>query len=375
MRFAEDWIRCNQIGMDQETFHRIHLQLNGLSFPNKSMVSKSVYVDIPYEYSLREYVPRKIPVSDIDETPYYYDGDTILFLPSGKKVFNDRVIRVHTPISDQEKYSNGFTFPFLKTTTPFYELRINPKNTGQCPGRCVFCHRETSYRQGSLNISPLIPVDTIIRSIIDQHGEDSLKLINHVSVITELFGCEDTFLDYIDELKTKLFRYVGVDCSFRACALDVQTKSGLKRLKNLVDDNKYSFSLESFTNRERIMSRYKGIPLENVENLLYNAREVGFDFIKLNYIAGIDSIEDFCYYIKKFKGNNLVDMLGLSVFTAFTKGQKKIRNPYAWSASYYDNLVSALAEIGISIYEPHCFDMGFPEALINKCNIVYSINP
>ncbi len=362
-----DWNTCLQLNMSREVFHGLHLQLQGL-FISEKVISdgfRNIYIKLPYSSTANEHVPQKIPLIRKEHANYILENNRIICIQDEHEVAFTSELVTMPLVNDEGRYSKGYSFPFVGTENPYYELRINPKNTGSCPGKCLFCHREISHRRAPLQSVEIIPVEKIIESIVNEHGTDALKRISHVSVITELFGREDVFLDYIDRMKNALVKYSDID--FRACAQDVRTKKGLERLKSIVDDNKYSFTLEIFSNREKIMGRYKGIPLDQVERILYHAKEVGFESIKFNYIAGIDSIDDFNINMYKFRKNKLVDMLGLSIFTAFYHDQASIRHKHGWSAKYYFDMIEVISELGIILYEPSCFDMGFPEPLIEKC--------
>jgi len=207
----------------------------------------------------------------------------------------------------------------------------------------------------------------IVQMIIKEHGRDILKEVSHVSVITELFGNEDHFLSYIEKIKALLFHNGYIPkASFRACAQDVRSESGLKRLYTIVDEKRYSFTLEVFSARRKIMGSYKGIPLEQVEQILRCARKVGFEEIKLNYIAGIDSLGCFEEGVRRLRYLGILDSVGLSIFTVFFPDQLKLRNEEAWRITYYLNLIEILTELGIGIYEPSCFEMGYPPALLRQ---------
>lgn len=367
-----DWDICKDMGISRETFHCIHLQLNGISCDRTLLEQEvnCVYIDLPYTEKHNEYVPRKIPLKSGDESFYEFRDGRIFFKPTNEDVFCNRRIHFYKAIIDDEKYAEGYSFPFAGTSTPYYELRINPKNTGYCPGKCVFCHRDTSHRRVPRIGNGFVTPRDIVASIVKKHGARVLDEVNHVSIITELFGSEPAFLRFAEELKCELARHTHHEISFRVCAQDVRSMNGLRKLRDIVGDDKYSFTLETFTKRREIMSEYKGIPLKSVEQVLSDAKTAGFRYIKLNYVAGIDSIEDFDKYIRIFKKNAIVDMLGFSIFTAINPEQERIRHRQGWNASYYVRMVSIISELGVALYEPNCFDMGLPEELIRRCKVV-----
>jgi len=330
-------------------FEEIHLQLPPMS-------GKGV-----------DSVPRKIAVVPLGFSPYTWTGEGICY--GDHQLFaSGSVLEVPLPEANRPRYLKGYSFPFMGTPTPYYELRVNPKNTGKCPGRCSFCHRGFSYRMPPPQAAGILSPSEILRVILAEQGPTCLSAIDHISVITELFGNEDAFLSYIEELKA-LFLASGCKpgTSFRACSQDVRTEKGLRRLYSIVDHDRYSYTLEVFSERRRIMGGYKGIELGAVEAILETAKRVGFRTLKLNYVAGIESLRSFELGVRRLKCAGLVDSLGLSIFTAFTLEQIKLRHPDAWRLSYYLRILEVVRELGIAIYEPTCFEMGYPLELLRNC--------
>lgn len=375
-RIERDWLFCQQVGISRETLHSLHMQLLGVNVEthikqNETAAYKEIHLSLPVGLS-RSFtaVPRKIPIVGREDSPYKYENKRVLFYDD-ELVFGEKeVIQIPLPEVETPRYLKGYSFPFLGTSDPYYELRLNPKNTGNCPGRCKFCHRGFSYRMQPSRTDKLIPPDQIINAILLNYGEEALEAISHISVITELFGDENAFLDYLEETKAAfLKKRTNQQFSFRACAQDVRTKEGLARLFSIVDDKRYSYTLEVFSNRKRILGAYKGIDLEIVERILHNAHEVGFEDIKLNYVAGIDSISAFEEGFCRLSDKGLIDMVGLSIMTAFFPDQKSLRDPDANSIRYYKKLIDLLGELNIAIYEPSCFEMGYPMQLLENVRI------
>jgi hypothetical protein len=108
------------------------------------------------------------------------------------------------------------------------------------------------------------------------------------------------------------------------------------------------------------MGGYKGLSLAGVESILMIAKRVGFREIKLNYVAGIDSLQSFQDGVQRFRRAGIFDTVGLSILTAFYPDQLQLRNPDAWRLSYYVEILKTLNDACISIYEPTCFEMGYP---------------
>lgn len=364
---------CAYLNISEEVFHSLNLQLWGVciagnenTFDSKnSEICKEIHLRLPSnEVNGQFSVPKKIPVMQKGLSPYIYDEGAIYY--NASPIFNNSfVIEIPLPEKNTPRYLKGYSFPFLGTKFPYYELRINPRNTGRCPGRCLFCHRGYSHRfkpaQNRRILSPEEVVDIIVRN----HGIEVFEHVSHISVITELFGNEDSFLLYIKKLK-ELLENAGCKSKrgFGVCGQDVRSEKGMRKLYEIVDEKRYSYTLEVFSKRTIVMSKYKAVSLEMVENILKRARDAGFFEIKINYIAGIDSIDAFEKGIRRLHRLGIVDSIGLSIFTAFFPDQLKLRNEEAWNIKYYLRVIELLKELKISFYKPNCFEMGFPLQLL-----------
>jgi hypothetical protein len=209
--------------------------------------------------------------------------------------------------------------------------------------------------------SPRETVDLIVRT----HGSDVFERVSQVSVITELFGSEEKYLSYLEELKRVLF---AAGCPqtvlFSACSQDVRSSAGMERLRSTTSVMHYSYTLEVFHDRERLMGNYKGVSLEEVKNILMRARRAGFKQIKINYVAGIDPIEQFHAGVRRLHSRGLIDSIGLSIFTAFLPEQTKLRHAGAWHADYYVRVIDIIKALGISFYKPSFYEMGYPLELL-----------
>jgi hypothetical protein len=302
----------------------------------------------------------KLPVVPLQNTPYSFVSGELFY--KGEKWSPRGVTIRHMPLLPEENtwHLKGYTFPFEGTPHPYKELRLNLRISGSCPGRCLFCHRWHSYRlksDGPQKNSPGIIVDRLLKD----KGREVLHKIHQVVVISELFGLEKRFLNSLSITRKELDKYgYGDDKPFGCCASDVRSYDGLKTLHTLIRPSRYSFSLEFFRRRNRYMSQYKGLPMKEVYPILDNARKAGFREIQLNYLAGIDSLEELSNGMKKLVELGLVDSVGLSTFTAFNEEQLDLRHESAWNPLYYHQAINIFNRLGIKVFRPESFDMGTP---------------
>jgi hypothetical protein len=199
-------------------------------------------------------------------------------------------------------------------------------------------------------------------------GDDVFNKISRIMFISELFGNENRFLEALERTANVLAREGFPDTrEFNCCATDVRSLDGLKRLRELVRPARFSFSLEFFHNREKWMGRYKGIPIEQVYRILESARQAGFEEIQLNYLAGIDTLEECEHGFSALSRYGLIDSVGLSTFIIFAEDQSECRLAGAWNVGYYQQLVEILNSCHIKAHHPEAFDMGCPySALMEK---------
>jgi hypothetical protein len=359
---------CEKLMISDYSFHRLNLLIHGLNIENKSDATTKNNIDIYNEFHLRivecsekkqNIIPLKLPLYPHSLTPYRYIDGRLYFLAE-EILSNYLVYEVPLPEKNIPRYLKGYSFPHIGSENPFYALRINPKNTGFCPGKCIFCHRSYSHRLVPA-FSSIIQPDSLVESIIKKYGSDIFEKVKYITIVTELFGNENMFLDYLEKLKRHLIKNgYNSNGEFACCAQDVRTEKGLKRLYDILTPKRYQYTLEVFSNRDKIMGKYKGIHLEVVSEILKRARKVGFQEIQINYLAGIDSMEEFKIGIEKLHYINHIDLIGMNVLTVFSPEQFFLRNQEGWTVEYYYEIVKYIKKLNIKFYKPESFEMGPP---------------
>jgi hypothetical protein len=206
-------IELNKLGINKLLFHQQYLQIRGIYIPeritkinyNNEILLSEAHVRLKVNNKgAVEKIPMKIPIFEAHETPYSLKNNKLFFLE--KPLDPDIVIEeIPLPEKGKPRHLKGYSLPFIGTNNPFIELRINPKNTGHCPGRCMFCHRPYSHRLKPVDSRVLAPVELVNR-IINHYGKDIFQKVERVKVITELFGKESIYLDYIQELYSYLIK-------------------------------------------------------------------------------------------------------------------------------------------------------------------------
>jgi len=352
--------------------HKQALQIHGIYVPGtdplQTMEGRKIFrffrLSILPEKSSDVCVPLKLSMVPRQNTPYSFVSGELFY--NGEKLCPKGMTIRHAPLLPEENtwHLKGYTFPFEGTPQLYKELRLNLRISGSCPGRCRFCHRWHSHRlkpDGSQKNNPR----KILARLLEDEGGEVLKKVRRMLVISELFGLEKRFLNSISSTRDVVDKFgYGEDKPFGCSASDVRGLEGLKTLHTLIRPSRYSFSLEFFSGRDRYMGHYKGLPMDRVYPILENARKAGFREIQLNYLAGIDSLEELYDGMKKLVELGLVDSLGLSTFTAFSQEQLDLRHESAWDPLYYHQAVNVFNRLGIKVFRPESFDMGTPYSVL-----------
>lgn len=351
-------------------FHLQNLQIKGLYVP----YSKSFHDgnDLYYRFFrlrvcdrqyIYEPVPIKLPIVPEHSTDYIYINDTLYYKNNPLHFENTTYKQDLLPQEESKWHLKNYTFPFEGTKNKYIELRINPRLSGYCPGKCAFCHRWHSNRikPDNNNITP----SEIIKNIIRDEGVDVFKNINRIILISELYGNESKLLDTLESTYFLLLNAgYSENSEFNCCTSEIRSKKGINRLYTIIKPKRFSYSLEFFSNRSLLMESYKGIPINEVYSLLLTARDAGFNEIQLNYLAGIEGDEEYKKGFYTLLKSNIIDTIGLSTFTTFTKKQIQYRFKNAYHPEYYLKLALFLNSLGISAFHPESYDMRSPYSIL-----------
>jgi hypothetical protein len=358
----------NLSSQDDKRFHQQFLQLMGIAVPDLENYFDIKGIKMFREFRIQfsdseadfDWVSLKIPANPSCESPYsffdnkLYHEDRLLMFPG------ITIGRVPLPKEESDWHLKGYTFPFRGSRNPYKEMRMNLKISGRCPGHCFFCHRTHSYRIKP-RTSYFYKPDEVLAQVKLAEGEHVLDKVSRVIFISELYGSETQFLDVMQDVSVALKKHgYSHDKELICCATEVRSLDGLKRLRDVVNPARYSFSLEFFHNREEWMGHYKGISMPSVYTVLENARRAGFTEIQLNYMAGIDSLDECAQGFSKLVQYGLVDSVGLSTFTIFAEDEFQFRHKSAWDVQYYQQVVEILNHCNIKAYHPDSFDMRCP---------------
>jgi len=300
-----------------------------------------------------------------EETPYKFTEARRLTY-YGHEV-NIRVVANDGKISPKHR---GFHFPFLSYLRPaksedvHSKLTVNPLNIA-CQS-CLPCSRlnvmpTTEELCGKYWLSP----EELIAEIVRQFP-DVFPRVKHVALITSAFGSEAKCLAYISRLsellKAHLFRgevgYLGHE---------VRSLDGLRQLKEQAGSRPLEFTIEVFNDKKRkaLLGKYKGIPMEQVETILANARAAGFQQIAVTLMDGLDSIDDYRGGIQRLTDSRLIDLVAHNITATYASFQEPLLQPEARTFEYHLAIRRILNQAGVLSHMAHEIAKGsvfsFPE--------------
>ncbi|MBE0680488.1 MAG: hypothetical protein IH589_01125 [Anaerolineales bacterium] len=358
-------------------YHQQNIQIFGVNVPQMDLMTDSKggknFRAIKLKFSLLDFeidaVPVRLPVMPVNMTPYLFRDGTLYYKGEALGFENTEISIIEWPRDENPWHLKGYTLPFEGTRNPLRELRLNPNISGYCPGKCSFCHRLYSHRMHP-DKKRILSANDLFNRISEMNGPEIFKKVEQVVLITELFGKEDRFLQCVSAIRQELFqRGYPLERVFDCSAQDVRSSSGHKSLVKLVTPKRYCFTLEFFRDRQQLMGHYKGLPLDKVYKILESARNAGFMEIQLNYLAGIDDLDECAKGFQLLASLGLIDSVGLSSFTFFSEEQISCRHKTAWKPSYYLNVVEILKSFNIRVYNPESYDMRNPYSiLMDKAN-------
>ena len=253
------------------------------------------------------------PISN-DNSPFEITGKKLLFL--GEEIPLDyRFVYRMAEGPPSHYYLRGS--PSL-TPTIDDELHINLDINHICQG-CDFCGNIRNPNRFE-NITSNEAFDRIEKEIANPYYEK----IKGMALVTGLFKTADDLVNEIIKLsKTmvklnvgKLLFYIGfqIDPKRARIISNILHEQGIKF--------RYSYTIECFTDRQRIMHGIKGRKsMEEIFSTLESLNKCSIELLEYNYIPGLDMLKEFKTWASKLKD---LAIPHISIFRPFFPEQRKI---------------------------------------------------
>jgi hypothetical protein len=270
--------------------------------------------------------------------------------------------------------NSGYYFPNRDGKEGLTAIRFNPRNLGRCIGACVFCQRafqlptisEKSTRKDWES-------SELVDSIVDRYGEECIPKIEHALLATELYGAGDVYLDFAEDLFSKL-RSSGFRGKVTILAQEIRSEEEIRRLGEICDWFDFCYTLECFQRRKTIMGKGKNLPMNEVNKILSTARSMPFQSVRINYILGLDELVAALDGLTELAEAGLIDTIGLNTFVPYTDGQLSLRCKEGSQLAYYGSILERIRDLGIDIHQPNLYERapGLIDALFNEKQLVLS---
>lgn len=271
------------------------------------------------------------------KTPYKFAGGNLYY--NNEILRNIKIERIEE--SDWGSEKSWYIKKWNNLENEPYELRLNPINMcsnlrystgeqGEFRG-CAFCHRVYTHSRNAEN-RKIVPVQTIFNEIFLQEGVEILKNIKKVLIMTGNMKSTEAVLNLCHEIYAILEKqkYTGV---FSISTNQICTEESIKDLSSM-DNTIFDYTLEVFERRKCLMGEQKGYDIAKVINTLTLARKY-FQYIRINYIVGLDSYNSLEMGLSKLKNLNLIDDVVPAIFVPYTPEMKALRNEEATEIDYY----------------------------------------
>ncbi|TCV90660.1 hypothetical protein [Sulfurirhabdus autotrophica] len=286
------------------------------------------------------------------ETPYalqmgqlFYEGEPLKDLPF-------KILETHDDYWGSE---TSWWFKDIPVLGKYYDLRLNPINvcsnlkyktgfSGELKG-CVFCQRCYESPRKSENRT-IVPIHEIFAEIFAEHGKDALEKITKILLITGDVQTEAGMLQLVEEIHHNHLAPANFKGTFSVVTTTIRSHEGIQRLSQ-IDNTLFEFPIECFTNRKTILGEAKGIPLEQVAEILSIARKY-FKYIRVNYLFGLDDIESARKGFDFFAKNNLLDDVVSNIFVPYSEQAMQFRTPQSNAMHYIYEMRALIEQYGFS---------------------------
>ncbi len=300
----------------------------------------------------------KFLIRQHNETPFYVENDFVIMDGRNTDIIASRVTDI------ENNRDNGYYFPMLNGEIDKKVMRVNPRNTGKCPGHCVYCQRmhylPTKLELDQRNIWN--PIDIVKKATLE-HGNKVFSNLDSILVVTELYGTPSKYIEFCRSMKSLAIEN-GFSGKFEALAQEIRSNEHVKQFSKIVDGGVFVYTLECFSNRNTYMSKHKALDMENVYNILRSANMYNMTNTVINYIMGIDDIDEFSEGIDKLVEKTPINGIGLNIYYPYSDKLDKIKAKKSSSLKYYGVMIEKLNQYDLSIHKPTNYE---------RCPAVYKI--
>ncbi len=347
--------------LDEQTAHLWDFHLHNLII--KGISNPEIH---PYYEDTRNISARRFRRFNFWFANYRYDtihrftSDTPYALHDGQIFYKGELLKdlPFKILETQDDYWGSETswwFKDVPVLGKYYDLRLNPINvcsnlkyktgfSGELKG-CVFCQRcYESPRKTENRI--IVPIHDIFAEIFAEHGRDVLEKVTKILLITGDMQSEEDILQLVEDIHHNHLVPANFQGTFSVVTTTIRSHEGIRRLSH-IDDTLFEFPIECFSNRKTILGEAKGIPLEQVAEILSIARQY-FKYNRVNYLLGLDDLESARKGFELFAKNNLLDDIVSNIFVPYSEQAMQFRTPQSNAMRYIYEMRALIEQYGFA---------------------------
>lgn len=317
-------------------FHLQNIFFHGIAIPNQTPFYEDV-LNSPYDnrrykrfiflYHKSRFHTCQKPESN---TPYTYKDGGLYF--HGQPLYE--CVITHLPYENYGSERNWYFKYDQNEQNPYWELRLNPVNgchnlcyyTGENKEfrGCAFCHR--MYDKPRKNeVRHILKVDQMFDEIFAQYSPSVISLVKKILLVTGNTESAEKLLETAEEIYHNYLIPHGFQGVFSVATSQITCEEHIRRLAG-IDNTIFEYPLECFTRREEILGPEKGIPMEQVLDMLKQARQY-FTFTRVNYVVGLDPLEEIESWFAKLATEELIHDVVATCMTPFSPAMEGLRVP------------------------------------------------
>ncbi len=183
-------------------------------------------------------------------------------------------------------------------------------------GGCEWCCREVS--RDMRNVSPREGMEIL------RKGRINFQEIDKITFVTGMYREDDEVVRNILEFMKIVKEEEGYRGRVLYIGSQIKTADQIQRLLNGLGNTpfKYAYTLETFTNRERMHTK-KSLPIEEAVAQIDRIKSSGVRDLEYSYMPGLDAFKDFLLWMPRLA---TIARPHLSIFRPVKSNQEEIKD-------------------------------------------------
>lgn len=173
-------------------------------------------------------------------------------------------------------------------------LTLNSNKRSGCRG-CKFCPNNLELNNKDTNLDTRDKILDYFLNILNCYKQKDLSFLKRLTICTGCFKDEGAILEHIISVFDVLQK-IGFQGVIHYIGSQLTMDSSLDKIKDLIPNFMHTFTIECFSNREKILKKMKAnISITNYAKMMDNSLRRGFT-VNYIYILGLDKLKVFEQY-------------------------------------------------------------------------------